>query len=61
MKLITLQQDASEKIKISINEDALLYKAKRHFKWRKDISVSRINKLGTSERDKFIKSLTKQY
>lgn len=54
---IFLQQDASEKIKVTIPEDALILYAKRYFRWRKDITVSRINKLGTSVRDRFISAL----
>lgn len=57
MENIFLQQDASEKIKITIKEDILLYQIKKYFKWRKDITVNRVNKLGTYERDKFIKHL----
>ena len=57
MKHIFLQQDAADKIKVEIAETELIYKAKKFFKWRKNITVSRINKLGTAQRDKFIKSL----
>lgn len=59
MKNTFLQQDAAEKLTVKIPENILLYKAKKYFKWRKDITLIRINKLGTSQRDKFIKSLTK--
>lgn len=57
MKKIFLQQDASDKLVVEIEENRLLYMAKKYFRWRKDITVSRINKLGTSQRDKFIKSI----
>ncbi len=59
MKLITLQQDAGEKIIISMEEFPLLLRVQRYFKWRKDITVARVNRLGTAERDKFIKYLSK--
>lgn len=56
--MITLQQDASDKITVILDETTILRKAKQFFKWRKDISVKRINKLGTVDRDKFIKFLS---
>jgi len=57
MKKIFLQQDAADKIKVEVEENTLLEKAKKYFNWRKNITVVRINKLGTAKRDKFIKSL----
>ena len=56
--MITLQQDANDKITVVLNESTILRKAKQFFKWRKDITIKRINSLGTSERDKFIKFLS---
>lgn len=56
--LITLQQDANDKIAVSLDEDTILFEAKRFFKWKKDISLERVNSLGTSKRDKFIKYLS---
>lgn len=56
--MITLQQDANDKIVITLDELDILREAKRFFKWRKDISIKRINSLGTSDRDKFIKFLS---
>lgn len=56
--MITLQQDANDKITVVLDEAVILRKAKQFFKWRKDITIRRINSLGTSERDKFIKFLS---
>lgn len=58
MENIFLQQDAAEKLIVNIDKSTLTHKAKKYFKWRKDITVSRINKLGTAQRDKFIKFLS---
>lgn len=57
---ITLQQDAADKLTVTIDEQFLISKIKRYFKWRKDVTISRLNKLGTSERDKFIKAISRQ-
>lgn len=56
--MIFLQQDANEKITVNLEETVILEKAKRFFKWRKDITIRRINSLGTYERDRFIKFLS---
>ncbi len=58
MKNITLCQDAANKLEITLPESKIIAKARLFFKWRKDVTISRINKLGTSQRDKFIASLT---
>ena len=57
-QMITLQQDANDKIVVCLDENIILYNAKKFFKWRKDISIKRINSLGTSDRDRFIKYLS---
>ena len=59
--MITLQQDANDKITVSLDEAVILIKAKRFFKWRKDITIKRINSLGTSLRDKLIKYLSHSF
>ena len=56
--MITLQQDANDKITVVLDEAVILRKAKQFFKWCKDITIRRINSLGTSQRDKFIKFLS---
>lgn len=61
MKTIFLQQDASEKIKVEIPESELITSIKKYFGWRKDVTASRLNKLGTSQRDKFIKHISSRY
>lgn len=55
--IVILQQDAANKITVEIELSKLLYRAKSYFRWRKDISLSRINSLGTSKRDSFIQYL----
>lgn len=57
MKPITLQQDAANKITVTTDEPTILYHLKKFFKWRKDISVERFNKLGTAAHDSFIAHL----
>ena len=56
--MITMQQDANDKIIVSLDEHVILFKAERFFKWRKNITVERINSLGTSQRDRFIEYLS---
>lgn len=58
MALITLQQDANEKISVSKEEQVIIHTIKKFFHWRKDVTINRLNKLGTSQRDKFIKYLS---
>jgi ribosomal protein L15E len=58
METITLQQDANDKIVVSLDENIILYNAKKFFKWRKDISIKRINSLGTYDRDRFVRYLS---
>ena len=59
MEKITLQQDAANKIKVTTNKPTILYHLKKFFKWRKDITIERFNKLGTVEHDLFIEHLSK--
>jgi len=54
MGKIFMQQDAANKIKIELPENNILEQAKKFFGWRKGVTIQRINKLGTSQRDKFI-------
>ena len=56
--MVTLQQDANDKITVVLDEAIILRKARLFFKWRKNVTIKRINSLGTSERDKFIKFLS---
>ena len=60
MGKIILQQDAADKLTVVIDEQILISKIKRYFRWKKDVTISRLNKLGTSERDKFIKAISQQ-
>jgi len=57
MEKITLEQDAADKIKITLSLYKCLMLAQVFFKWRKNITPKRINSLGTAQRDKFIKYL----
>ena len=52
------QKTDNNKIIVVLDEITILRKAKQFFKWRKDISIKRINSLGTSDRDRFIKFLS---
>jgi hypothetical protein len=55
---LTLTQDAGEKISITIDEATMVTELRKYFKWRKDVTYKRFNKLGTSQHDKFIKYLS---
>ena len=55
-KLITLQQDNHDKIKVSISEQDLEREIKAIKRWRKN-AVEKFYKLGSSEYDKIIERL----
>ena len=56
--MITLQQDAHDKVKITLDVETILIRAKRFFNWRK-VTIERVNSLGTYDYDRFIKYLSK--
>jgi len=56
----TLQQDAADKIKVTIDDDMLSIELRVFFKWRKDCNYERFSKLGTVDYDKFIAYLKRK-
>lgn len=55
--MITLTQDAGDKINVKMVEVEVLSKLKKFFGWR-NVSMERFNKLGTRDHDRFIKYLS---
>jgi len=56
-KIITLQQDSRDKLVVSIEEKVLVQQMKKYFKWRKNITIGRLNELGTHDYNDFIEYL----
>jgi energy-converting hydrogenase A subunit M len=61
MAVITLYQDASEKLKVEIEEQQAVYAIKKITKWRKGDILKRFSRLGTVEHDRIIKILSTNY
>ena len=59
MKTHTLIQDGRNKLKVTMSENEILVKAKQFFKWRKEITMKRINGLGSFDYNNFIEYLIK--
>jgi len=49
-----LIQDNKDKLKVTIDEETLLYHLKVYFGWRKNVTYERFSKLGSAEHDFFI-------
>lgn len=52
-----LMQDNGKKIELWINEEPFIYELKKFFRWRKNVTFERYNKLGSKEHDEFIEYL----
>jgi hypothetical protein len=59
----TLTQDngscnGHKKLTVEIEDSILVWKLKKFFGWRKDVTASRLCRLGSSQYDLFIKNLS---
>lgn len=54
---VRLGQDARDKLVVEIERGSLVEEIRGYFRWRKGDFIERLNKMGTSERDKFIEYL----
>lgn len=56
-----LQQDSRNKLSVELDENVIINNLKIYFKWRKDISIKRLMKLGTHDYNNFIEFLYNKF